>query len=135
MLGELRERVAEELDYWLEASAQQAFADAYREGGLLRRFIAFEADRVRHRLPELVAALEDSPAGSWARAMSSHCTLLVDLVRAAGAELLHHPVRPPISALVEVWQSQWRAAIPSWTRKASHGCPRLPVTPHADPAQ
>ncbi|MGW7824448.1 phytoene/squalene synthase family protein [Streptomyces puniciscabiei] len=74
--------------------------------------IAFEADRVQQRLPELVAALEASPASSWARAMSRHCTLLVDLVRSAGADLLHHPVRPPISALVEVWQSQWRAAIP-----------------------
>ncbi|GAA0368964.1 AarF/ABC1/UbiB kinase family protein [Streptomyces blastmyceticus] len=30
MLRELRERVAEELDYRLEATAQQAFADAYR---------------------------------------------------------------------------------------------------------
>jgi predicted unusual protein kinase regulating ubiquinone biosynthesis (AarF/ABC1/UbiB family) len=30
MLRELRERVAEELDYRLEAAAQQAFADAYR---------------------------------------------------------------------------------------------------------
>ncbi|MFF3405307.1 ABC1 kinase family protein [Streptomyces sp. NPDC002742] len=30
MVGELRERVTEELDYRLEAAAQQAFADAYR---------------------------------------------------------------------------------------------------------
>jgi predicted unusual protein kinase regulating ubiquinone biosynthesis (AarF/ABC1/UbiB family) len=31
LLDELRDRVAEELDYELEASAQQAFADAYRD--------------------------------------------------------------------------------------------------------
>jgi predicted unusual protein kinase regulating ubiquinone biosynthesis (AarF/ABC1/UbiB family) len=31
LLDELRDRVAEELDYYMEASSQQAFADAYRD--------------------------------------------------------------------------------------------------------
>ncbi|BCM64994.1 hypothetical protein EASAB2608_00328 [Streptomyces sp. EAS-AB2608] len=93
--------------------------------------IAFEADRVQHRLPELVRALEPSPAGSWARAMSRHCTLLVDLVRAADADLLHHSVRPPVSALVEVWQSEWRAAVPLPDTKG----PACPLPPPRHPAR
>ncbi|ANZ13903.1 squalene/phytoene synthase [Streptomyces noursei ATCC 11455] len=74
--------------------------------------IAFEADRVRHRLPSLVTTLDGSPASAWADAMGRHCTLLLDLVHAAGADLLHRPVRPPVSALFDVWQHQWRTVIP-----------------------
>ncbi|MER5733959.1 AarF/ABC1/UbiB kinase family protein [Streptomyces sp. NPDC002138] len=52
MLDELRERVGEELDYRLEAAAQQAFADAYRTG----REVA---------VPEVVAFTERVLVTEW----------------------------------------------------------------------
>lgn len=78
----------------------------------MAELIAFEADRVRARLPVLAAEVQrelDSPLG---RAVGEYCALQLDAVVAAGAGVLERPVRPPLAHVTAVWQPMWRSVIP-----------------------
>lgn len=75
--------------------------------------IAFEADRVRRRMPALVAELKQLLPWPVASAIGEYCELHLREVLASGPALLHRPVRPnPAEALV-VWLPHGRSAIPS----------------------
>ena len=61
LLDELRDRVAEELDYRLEAQSQQAFADAYADDPdiYVPPVVAGDRPRAGHRMDGRHAAVED----------------------------------------------------------------------------
>ena len=72
--------------------------------------IAFEVDRVVHRLAELLPVL--APYTPLPAAMVDWFERLMREVRAAGPALLHRAVRLRFPDLVDVWQPLWRAMIP-----------------------
>ncbi|GHE69695.1 squalene/phytoene synthase family protein [Streptomyces capitiformicae] len=74
--------------------------------------IAFEAARVRDRLPALAAELEHTPVGTFAQAFGEHCRLLLAGVLAAGQDVLHRPVQPPMGDFLNAWRPLMRDVIP-----------------------
>ncbi|WP_043493919.1 squalene/phytoene synthase family protein [Streptomyces viridosporus] len=74
--------------------------------------IAFEAARVTGRLPALAAELEHTPVSPFTRAVGEHCMLLVAGVLAAGQDVLHRPVQPPMGHFLNAWRPLMRAVIP-----------------------
>jgi phytoene synthase len=65
--------------------------------------LAFEAGRVRHRMPVLVAELEQSLSWPIARAIGGYCELHVREVLASGPAVLRRPVRPNPAEALAVW--------------------------------
>lgn len=74
--------------------------------------IAFEAARVTERLPALTADLEHTPISPFTHAVGRHFRLLVAGVLAAGQDVLHRPVQPPMGHFLNVWRPAMRAVIP-----------------------
>ncbi|RAS60659.1 phytoene synthase [Lentzea atacamensis] len=74
--------------------------------------LAFEADRVRRRMPVLVAELEQLLPWPVAGAIGEYCELHVREVLASGPALLHRPIRPNPAEALAVWLPYWRSAIP-----------------------
>lgn len=74
--------------------------------------IAFEAARVTDRLTALAAELEHAPVGPVVHAFGEHFRLQTAGVLAAGQEVLHRPVQPPMGDLLNAWRPLMRAVIP-----------------------
>jgi len=74
--------------------------------------VAFEADRVRERMPVLVAELERLLPWRVAPAIAAYCELHLSAVLASGPALLDRPVRPDPAEALTVWLPYWRSAIP-----------------------
>ncbi|MEU8976031.1 squalene/phytoene synthase family protein [Streptomyces monashensis] len=74
--------------------------------------IAFEAARVTDRLPTLASELEDIPASTFTHAVVEHYRLHVAGVLAAGQDVLHRPVQPPVGHFLNVWRPAMRSVIP-----------------------
>jgi 15-cis-phytoene synthase len=74
--------------------------------------IAFEAARVTDRLTALDAELEHTPVGPVIHAFGEHFRLQVAGVLAAGQDVLHQTVQPPMGALLNAWRPLMRAVIP-----------------------
>ncbi|QNP74812.1 squalene/phytoene synthase family protein [Streptomyces roseirectus] len=74
--------------------------------------VAFEAARVTDRLPALAAELDRTPVGPFTRAVSKHFMLLAAGVPAAGQDVLHRPVQPPLGHFLDVWRPVMHAVIP-----------------------
>lgn len=74
--------------------------------------IAFEAERFTGQAPAVVAALEDSVMGPVVRVLMEHWALCVAEVVAAGPQVLHRPVKPPVAHLLDVWRPVRRSVIP-----------------------
>jgi phytoene synthase len=74
--------------------------------------IAFEAERVTDRLTALTAELEHTPVGPVIHAFGENLRLLLTGVLAAGQDVLHQPVQPPMGAFLNVWRPLMRAVIP-----------------------
>lgn len=68
--------------------------------------LAFEAARVRHRMPVLVAELERNLSWPIARAIGGYCELHVREVLASGPAVLQRPVRPNPAEALAVWLSE-----------------------------
>ncbi|WP_217144545.1 squalene/phytoene synthase family protein [Streptomyces sp. AC627_RSS907] len=69
--------------------------------------IAFETARVTERLREAAGA-EHGPVGP----LCEYMALIIAAVLAAGPDVLHRPVQPPLGTLLNVWRPFMRAAIP-----------------------
>ncbi|WP_223839154.1 phytoene/squalene synthase family protein [Saccharopolyspora pogona] len=74
--------------------------------------LAFEAARVTDRFPALAAELDHTLIGPLIHALDEHYRLLVASVLAAGQDVLHRPVQPPVGEFLNVWRPFLRAAIP-----------------------
>lgn len=73
--------------------------------------IAFEAKRVTEQLHK-TADVDHGPVSAVWRARCQHLALLIDAVQAAGQDVLHRPVQPPLGTLLNVWRPLMRAVIP-----------------------
>ncbi|EST29235.1 hypothetical protein M878_20910 [Streptomyces roseochromogenus subsp. oscitans DS 12.976] len=74
--------------------------------------IAFEAARVTDRLPALAAELEHTTASPYTHAVGEHFRLLVAGALAAGQDVLHRPVQPPMGHFLNAWRPVMRDVIP-----------------------
>ncbi|MFF7788073.1 squalene/phytoene synthase family protein [Streptomyces sp. NPDC007991] len=74
--------------------------------------IAFEAERVSEQLHK-AAEVDHGPVSAVWRARCEHLALFIAAVLAAGQDLLHRPVQPPLGALLNVWRPLMRAVIPA----------------------
>jgi phytoene synthase len=72
--------------------------------------IAFEAERVTEQLHKAAEA-EHGPV-STLRGYMEYLALIIAAVLAAGPDVLHRPVQPPLGTLLNVWRPFMRAAIP-----------------------
>ncbi|WP_370666266.1 phytoene/squalene synthase family protein [Streptomyces sp. IBSBF 2507] len=73
--------------------------------------IAFEAERVSEQLHK-AAEVDRGPASAVWRARCEHLALFIAAVQAAGQDVLHRPVQPPLGTLLNVWRPHMRAVIP-----------------------
>ncbi|MFJ7146767.1 phytoene/squalene synthase family protein [Streptomyces sp. NPDC100445] len=74
--------------------------------------IAFEAARVTDRLPAVAPELQRTPVGPFIQVLDEHCRLLVAGLLAAGQDVLHRPVQPPVGDFLNVYRPLMRAVIP-----------------------
>ncbi|MFI9566127.1 squalene/phytoene synthase family protein [Streptomyces rishiriensis] len=74
--------------------------------------IAFEAARVTDRFPALAAEWDNTPVGPLTHALDEQFRLHVAGVLAAGQDVLHRPVLPPVGVFLNVWRPVMRAVIP-----------------------
>ncbi|MBO8191628.1 squalene/phytoene synthase family protein [Streptomyces oryzae] len=73
--------------------------------------VAFEAERVTEQLHQTAAAVHGPLSALW-HTHCEHAALLIAAVLAAGPDVLHQPVQPPLGTLLNVWRSRMRAVIP-----------------------
>ncbi|MFE2024331.1 phytoene/squalene synthase family protein [Streptomyces hygroscopicus] len=73
--------------------------------------VAFEAERVTEQLHWL-AETDHGPVNALWHTHRDHMTLIIDAVLAAGQDVLHRPVQPPLGTLLNVWRPLMRAVIP-----------------------
>jgi phytoene synthase len=74
--------------------------------------IAFEAERVTEQLRK-AAEVDHGLASALWHAHREHMTLMIDAVLAAGRDVLHRPIQPPLGTLLQVWRPLMRAVIPA----------------------
>ncbi len=74
--------------------------------------IAFEAARVTDRSSALAAELAHTPGGPLIHALGECVRLRVAGVLAAGQDVLHRPVHPPMGDYLNAWSPLMRAVIP-----------------------
>jgi phytoene synthase len=73
--------------------------------------IAFEAERVTEQLHK-AAEVDHGPVSALWHTHREHMALLIAAVLAAGQDVLHRPVQPPLGTLLHVWRPRMRAVIP-----------------------
>lgn len=73
--------------------------------------IAFEAERVTEQLHK-AAEVDHGPVNALWHTHREHMALLIAAVLAAGQDVLHRPVQPPLGTLLNVWRPRMRAVIP-----------------------
>jgi phytoene synthase len=73
--------------------------------------IAFEAERVTEQLHK-AAEVDHGPVSALWHARREHLALIIAAVLAAGEDVLHRPVQPPLGTLLNVWRPHMRAVIP-----------------------
>ncbi|PWJ04029.1 squalene synthase [Streptomyces sp. NWU49] len=73
--------------------------------------IAFEAERVTEQLHKAAEA-DRGPASALRQANREYLALIIAAVLAAGQDVLHRPVQPPLGTLLNVWRPRMRAVIP-----------------------
>jgi phytoene synthase len=73
--------------------------------------IAFEAERVTEQLHK-AAEVDHGPVSALWHARREHLALIIAAVLAAGEDVLHRPVQPPLGMLLNVWRPRMRAVIP-----------------------
>jgi phytoene synthase len=73
--------------------------------------IAFEAERVTEHLRK-AGDVDHGPVSATWRARCEHLALFIAAVLAAGQDVLHRPVQPPLGTLLNVWRPSLRAVIP-----------------------
>ncbi len=74
--------------------------------------IAFEAERVIEQLHK-AADVDHGPVSAVWHARCEHLALIITAVQAAGQDILHRPVQPPLGTLLNVWRPLMRAVIPA----------------------
>jgi phytoene synthase len=74
--------------------------------------IVFEAERVTEQLRK-AAEVDHGPASALWHARREHVALMIAAVLAAGQDVLHRPVQPPLGTLLNVWRPLMRAVIPA----------------------
>ncbi|MFI2436671.1 phytoene/squalene synthase family protein [Streptomyces sp. NPDC018693] len=73
--------------------------------------IAFEAERVTEQLHQAAEADHGPMSALW-QAHREYLALLIAAVLAAGQDVLHRPVQPPLGTLLNAWRPRMRAVIP-----------------------
>ncbi|MFD8899301.1 phytoene/squalene synthase family protein [Streptomyces ardesiacus] len=73
--------------------------------------VAFETERVTERL-HAAAEVDLGPLSGLWHAHREHMAVIIDAVLAAGQDVLHRPVQPPLGTLLHVWRPLMRTVIP-----------------------
>ncbi|MFC7895513.1 phytoene/squalene synthase family protein [Streptomyces sp. NPDC057381] len=73
--------------------------------------IAFEAERVTGHL-RMAAEVDHAPVNALLHAYREYMALITAAVLAAGQDVLHRPVQPPLGTLLNVWRPRMRAVVP-----------------------